>query len=159
MEVIAKDVLVHGRKLKVQRLVIPFTIVGHATSTSVTHTVDEPGVLFLKTEGVDNITAVIESDETAPTFGDSPSDANGVFNALLKIGEQVSKVCSVRLSRRGATIATAAAQVASLGTSTGIVVLAAGGNSDKIALSCDCTVALNSGNTADLCLEVEYIVS
>lgn len=158
----AKDEIVLGRQLKVQRLVLPFSIVGSATSTSVQHSADEPAVLFLRTQGVDNITTAsgaLSSADTAPSFGDAPVDANGVFNALVKVGETVSKVCSVRLSRRGATIAAAAAQVASLGTATGIVQLSAGGNSTKIAISCDCDVDLSGANTADLCLEVEYIVS
>lgn len=152
---------VQEQKLKVQRLVLPFKITADAVSTDVVIQCDASDVLFLRTEGVDQITVsagALSSSDTAPTFGDSPVDATGVFNALVKIGEKVKKVCSARLYRRGATIADSAAQLVSLGTATGIVQLSAGGDSDKIVLSCDASVSFATTDF-DACLEVEYIVA
>lgn len=152
---------VQEQQLKVQRLVLPFKITANATPASVTIKSDASDVLFLRTEGVDQITVAagaLSSADVAPTFGDSPVDSTGVFNALIKIGEKVQKVCSARLYRRGATIATSAAQLVSLGTATGIVQLVAGGDSDKFVLSCDASVSLATTDF-DACLEVEYIVA
>ena len=100
----SKDSQVQGRKLKVQRLVIPFSIVGHATSTSVVARSDEPSLMFFRTEGVDGITeasGALASGDTA-TYSVAANDTNGTFNVLLHVEEAVAKVCSARCMRRSA---------------------------------------------------------
>ena len=157
MSYLSKVSAVQDQQLKVQRLVLPLYITGNATPASVAILADCPEVLFLRTQGVDQITAALGAADAVPTFGDSPVDASGVFNILVKIGEPVKKVCSARLVKRSGTIAGSPAQLVSLGTASGIVQLTAGGPSDKIVLSADCTVSLAAADL-DACLEIEYIV-
>lgn len=147
----AKDTLVLGRQLKVQKLVIPFAITGNATPASVVLRSDEPGILFLRSEGVDQITSAngaIDSGETA-TYTVAASDASGIFNLLVKINEQIEKVQQARVVSR----TTGVSHPCFLGDADGI-----SGNGNKIMLTCDSTVDLSSANL-DACLEVEYVVS
>ena len=62
----AKDSTTQGVQLKVQELHLPFTIVGSATAASVSIVVADPAVLFLNTEGVNQITAALAAADTAP---------------------------------------------------------------------------------------------
>lgn len=147
-----KDSLVDDRQLKVQRLVIPFSIVGSATAANVSISCDEPSILFIRTEGNDQITTAsgaLSSGETA-TYSVSPSDSSGIFNVLVKInGEPVQKVCEASLWRRD----TGTPQVVKLGDADGLSSLG------KIMLTVDCDLALNSGsNTLDAALCVAYVV-
>lgn len=155
----AKDDKVLARQLKVQRLVIPFSIVGNATPASVVQRSDEPAILFLRTEGVDDITVAsgaLDSGDVA-TYADAAVNSTGIFNILVRVNELVEKVCSARIYRRAATAATATAQAVALGSAAGVV-QTAGANGSKIMLTGDSDVALNAANTLDACLEVEYIV-
>lgn len=153
----SKDSQVQGRKLKVQRLVIPFSIVGSATSTSVVHRPDEPALMFFKTEGVDGITAALDSGDTA-TYSVSPNDTNGTFNVLIKVAEPVLKVCAARCQRLSATLSEADdAMVVALGNSTGIISSTASAN--KIMLTVDGELALNAANTLNAMLDVSYVIS
>jgi len=159
MSYTAKSASVDAQQLLVQRLVLPFTITGASSSTGVVIKCDVPDVLFLRTQGVDQITAALAPTDAVPSFGDAPVDSTGVFNMMVVISETMVKVCSARLYRRGATIATSPAQLVSLGTATGIVQLLLGGNSDKLVLSGESDLSMASGsNVYDACLEVEYIV-
>lgn len=144
-----KNELVQNRQLKVQRLVIPFAITGNATPASVAISRDEPAVLFLKTEGVNQITPALDTADGTPTLV-SANDGNGIFNLMLKISEPVGKVMQAKVVTRSGT---AAAVVCGLANTTGIT---AGG--DKIVLNCDTAVDLSAANL-DACLEVEYVVS
>lgn len=138
-----------GRQLKTQRLVIPFQIVGHATPASKTRAVDEPSVLFLKLEGIDDVTGALASGETI-TFTDAASDASGIFNCLVKTGRSVDKVCRATVYRRSTTKTEADdVYTVSLGDADGLTSAA------NIALTVTGT-ALTSG-THNLCLEVEYV--
>lgn len=145
----AKDEKVLNRQLKVQRLVIPFTIVGHATASAVSISRDEPALLFVKTEGVDQITAALASGDGTPSFT-AANDANGIFNLMVKIGESVEKVCSARVVGR----TSAKDFICTLADTDGITAVG-----DKIVLDCDGDVALNASNTLNACLVVEYIVA
>lgn len=147
----AKNPQQSDRQLKVQRLSIPFVIVGNATSSSVSVSSDEPSILFIRTQGNDGITPNLEAGETA-TYTSSPNDGTGVFNMLVRIQESVVKVVSARVADRvrgtssPAYLGKAAPSLAS--------------NGSDIMLSCTSDVALNSGsNTLNACLELEYIVS
>jgi len=147
----AKNELVRGRQDKVQSLVIPLTIAGSATAANVVCRNDEPGFVFLQTEGVDQITAALSTNETV-TYTTAANDANGIFRILVKIDEPVVKVCGAFLSRRSA----AAQEPVFLGSATGITTGSGGGQS--IMLVADSALALNSGsNTLDACLIVQYV--
>jgi hypothetical protein len=143
-----KSELVQNRQLKVQRLVIPFAITGNATPASVAISRDEPALLFLKTQGVDQITAALDAGDGTPTFV-SQNDANGLFSAMIKVGEQVQKVMNARIIRRNAH----ALDTAKLADTDGITAVG-----DKIVLDCDTGVDLSAANL-DACLVVEYIVA
>jgi hypothetical protein len=144
----AKQELVQNRQLKVQELAIPLTITGNATPASVVVASDEPSIMFLKTEGVNKITAALDSGETAPTFV-SQVDASGLFSVMLKIGEPIGKVLSAQLiTRNGHT-----AGSAKLANTSGI-----SANGDKICLDCD-TAADLSAASLDACLVVKYIIA
>lgn len=145
----AKNNLQLNRQLKVQKLSIPFVIVGSASSASVSISCDEPGILFLRTQGNDQITSALASGETA-SYSASPVDSTGVFNMLVRIQEPVNKIVSLsvtdrlRGTRSNVYLGAASPSVAS--------------NGSDIMLSCTSDVALNAANTLNACLEVEYIV-
>ncbi len=145
----SKNVLVLGRQLKVQRLVIPLVITASATPSAVVLRNDEPAVLFLKSEGVDQITGALAAGETA-TYTNSPSDASGVMNLFIKIQPEDScaKVCRASFVSR----VTGVQQPLFLGDADGISSL---GN---IMLTLDSTVNFAT-TSADGCIEVEYIVA
>ena len=144
----AKDANVLNRQLKVQRLVIPFVITGNATPASVVVANDEPSVLFLKTEGVDQITPALDTADGTPSLT-AANDANGIFNLMLKLSESVAKVCQAKITVRSGT---AAVVVCTIADTDGIT--AAG---DKIVLNCDTAVDLSAANL-NACLEVEYVI-
>lgn len=145
----AKSDLVRNRQLKVQELNIPFKIVGNATPASVAITKDEPSVLFLKSQGVDQITPALDAADGTPSLT-AANDANGIFNLMVKVGESLSKIQSARIVSRIDGVS----HPCFIDDTDGIS--AAG---DKILLTCDSTVALNAANTLDACLEVKYVVS
>lgn len=156
----SKDSQVQGRKLKVQRLVIPFSIVGSATSTAVVATSDEPSIMFFNTEGVTGISVAagaLNSGDTA-TYSVAANDTNGTFQVLLKLNEPIAKVLSARCQRRSAVLAEADdAMIVALGNSTGIV--ANSTSAQKIMLTVDGELALNAANTLNAVLDVSYVVS
>lgn len=142
-----KNELVQNRQLKVQKLSIPLLITGNATPASVVVASDEPGFVFLKTQGVDKITPALNGD-TAPTFV-AQNDATGLFSVMIIVNEQIGKVLDARLVRRTAH----ASDSAKLANTTGITALG-----DKIVLDCDTAVDLSAANM-DSCLIVEYTVA
>lgn len=145
-----KDSLVDDRQLKVQRLSIPFSVTASATPASVVLSSDEPAILFLRSQGVDQITVAsgaLESGETA-TYSVSPNDASGIMNLLVKVnGEEVQKVCSMSICERS----TGQVEVCKLGDSDGL------SSEGKIMLTLDSAVNHATTN-ADYSLEVAYIV-
>ncbi len=143
----AKSELVQERQLKVQELALRLAITGNATPASVVVAVDDPAVLFLKTEGVDKITAALDSGDGSPSFV-AQVDANGLFSAMIKVGEPIKKVLSAQLIRRTAH----GVDTAKLANTTGITAVG-----DKIVLDCDTGVNLASANL-DACLIVKYEV-
>lgn len=152
----AKNSQVLGRQLKVQRLVIPFTITASATPASVVLRNDQPDVLFIKSEGVDQITAALTSGETA-TYTVAPNDANGIINIFIKqISSPVSgsyvDVCGKVQQANVRDRVNGGSQPCKLGDADGISSL---GN---IMLTMDSTVNHATTNF-DGCLEVEYVIS
>jgi hypothetical protein len=148
-----KDSVVCTKYNQVTRLCLGFQIVGNATPASVAITKDDPSILFLKTEGVDQITGALASTETAPTYV-AASDVNGKVSALVDINEPVEKVVAAYLVNRKANDVCYANVTAT--PSTGLVVDSAG-TSTKICLDLKSGTALNTGNTLNACLVVEYI--
>lgn len=149
MSYIAKSEIVQANQLKVQRLSMPFKITGNATPASVAiDNSDCKGLLFLKTEGVDQITAALDSADGSPSLV-SQVDANGLFSAMIKIGEPVSKVLCAYIVKRTVH----GMDTCKLGATTGIS--AAG---DKILLDCDSSLNLSSA-TLDACLVLEYVIA
>jgi len=147
----AKSELVLGAQLRVQSLKLPFSITGNATPASVVITRDDPSVLFVKTEGVNQITGALDSGDTAPTLA-SAVDANGVFNVMVKVGEKIKKVVSAKLVRMDSAEIIACTLPSA--PSSGIV---AGGSLDKIVLNVDSGADLSSASPK-YCLEVDYVV-
>jgi hypothetical protein len=149
----AKDSAVRGRQLKVQSLSIPLSIPAGAASV----TVDEPSLLFLRTAAFDGITTgtgALDAGQTAPTFV-APANATGKFAALVRVGEQLSKVVSAKLTSRSGNTCLGVA----LADSDGIDAIG-----DKIVLNVHVVDAtgtdVNLGSTAvDACLEVQYVVA
>lgn len=144
----SKNDQVDGRQLKVQRLVIPFDITASATPSAVVLKTDEPSLMFVKSEGVDQITGALASGETA-TYTVSPVDASGICNIFIRINEDVcAKVLRATVVKRS----TGAVEVCKLGDADGISSL---GN---IMLTVDS--ASNFATTSyDGCIEVDYVVA
>lgn len=152
----AKNELVRARQLKVQKLSIPFFIDANATPASKTVTRDEPALLFLNVEGISGITlaagAVDSAAELSAITFATATDATGVFNALVRIGESLLKVCSAKIvSRAGASDIVAA--TFPTGATSGITSVG-----DKIVLNFDAGRDFSSAD-GDYCLEVEYVVA
>jgi len=147
-----KNEVVFNRSLKVQKLSIPFTVTGNATPASVVLRNDEPAVMFIKSEGVDQITAAIPSGETV-TFTTAPDDSDGILNILVKINEPILKLVSMRCANR----ASGAAIPAKLGSATGVSVVSSGSGTCLMIVT-DSGVDYSSANE-DACLEVEYIAA
>lgn len=148
----AKNSQQFNRQLKVQKMSIPFVVVGNATAASVSFSNDEPSMLFFASASVDQITGALATSETA-TYTTSASDANGIFQVLLKVLEPVQKIVSCKAFDR----VIGDVEKVYLGSATGITTGTGGGTS--IMLICDATVALNAANTVNGTLEVEYIVN
>lgn len=150
----SKDNILMQRQLKVQKLSVPFVIVGNATAANVSITCDEPSRVFFKTAGVDQITSNVPSGETA-TYSQSPSDSAGRFNVLILLEEPAGKIVSAKCL----DLANGASQVTVRGSSTGVS-SPASGNSYGTALMLTITAsqALNASNTVDACIEIEYDV-
>lgn len=145
-----KDSIVGDRQLEVQRLSIPFSVTASATPSAVVLTSDEPAILFLRSQGVDQITVAsgaLDSGETA-TYSVAPNDANGIMNLLVKVnGEVVQKITSMSIAERS----TGQAEVCKLGSASGL------SSEGKIMLTLDSAVN-HSTTSADYSLEVAYIV-
>ncbi len=144
----SKNELVMGRQLKVQRLVIPFTITHSATPSAVVIHSDEPSVMFIQSEGVNEITAALAAGETA-TYTVSPVDASGTCNILIKLQpeERCAKVMRAGVVER----ATGVVEVCKLGDADGI------SSAGNIMLTVDS--AVNFATTDyDACIDVEYAV-
>jgi len=145
----AKDPQVSSRQLKVQKLSIPFLVVGSAGTSTTSN--DEPAVLFIRTQDTDQITTAsgaLASGETA-TYSVAAADATGIFNILVKTNEAVAKVVSARIASRIDGVS----HPVFLGDADGLTSL---GN---MMLTCDSTVDFTAANTLDASLEVEYVVA
>lgn len=141
------------RQLKVQEMAIPFTITANVTPASVVLACDEPGILYLKSEGVDQITGALASGETAPTYV-AQNDVNGLFSILVDVNETLSKVVSAHIVGRANKEVIACTLTAT--PSTGITAGTGGGK--KICLNADSAINLATTDYA-ACLIIKYAVS
>lgn len=148
-----KNEFVMGVENKTKRLVLPFTIVGHATPASVTVSIPDSAVFAIKTEGVDGIANLKESDETVTISNSTISDANSIFGMYVKVEPGVvSRVCAAHV-----TVMLPAAN----GAVKSCVYEGTAGVTDKgnILLSVDLTgPALNAANTLVGSLVVDYLL-
>lgn len=135
----AKEAAVLRRQLEVIELAIPLFVDSNATPASKTQTNDEPSVLFMNTQGITGISVATGAFDTsaeaaAITFA-TATDTTGVYNLLVRIGEQVKKVVYAQVIRRDGN------EVISCtfptGSSEGITSLG-----DKIVLNADSAVNL-----------------
>lgn len=151
----AKDEKTLSRQLKVQELAIPMFIEGNAIPASKTQSSDEPSMVFMNTEGIQGITlaagAVDSADELAAITFATADDGTGVYNLLVRIGEQVEKVVTAQVVRRDGN------EVISCTFPTGAEegITSAG---DKIVLNCDTAVDLSAANY-DASLVVRYVAA
>lgn len=148
----AKQSQALGRQLKVQSLSIPFKITGNATPASKVITRDEPALLFLKVEGIDEITGALSSNDTTPTLA-SATDSTGVFNLMVIVGEQLEKMVSAQLVRRNGQEVISCTLTQAPADS-----IVAGGARDKIVLNADSGVNLSSADL-DACLILQYVTA
>lgn len=144
----SKNVLAAGRQLKVQKLVIPFKITASGVPANVVVRNDEPSLLFIRTEGVDQITSALASGETA-SYTVAPVDADGKVNFLVKLmpTEAAAKVMCAEVIDR----VNGGSQPCKLGDADGLSSL---GN---IMLTMDATTNLATTDL-DACIRVEYAV-
>ncbi len=154
----AKNEQVRSRQLKTQKLSLPFSVVGHATPGSKTIVVDDPSILFLQFEGKDGMTVALGAFDTAGELSaltlTTADDSDGKFNAVIRIGEALSKVLSAKAVLRGSATQTGIDGEYVTGASAGIT---SGG--DKIVLYFNTTAAFEVAATTQWVIEVEYVVS
>ena len=156
-----KDDLVYGRSVKVQRLSIPFYITHNATPASKVISVDEPGLLFLDVQGINNCTVAAGAFDTSAeaagiTFA-SPTDSTGAFSLLVRIGngsELIQKVMSVKCSSRNGAVSGILCSPPTGALSGSVEFITSLG--DKIVANVASGINLSTTD-ADLILEVEYI--
>lgn len=149
----AKDPLVLGRQLKIQRLVLPLTITGgNGTPANVAIVCDDPALVGIKTASVDQVTALLAVGETLPTY--TTTDASGIFGALVVVNEPLAKVLSALIVDLKANSVCYANVTA---TPAGGVTAGTGGGS-KIALQCKIPTDLTSASVFNGSIIVEYAV-
>ena len=148
----AKGSIAQDRQLKVQRLVIPFKVTHSATAANVVLSNDEPDLLFMQSNGVNQITAKSAAD--AALFNtQSPTDSSGQLNMLVVLGggESALKVMhAIIVSRTDGTLKTVYPDIG--GTPAGI------GSDGAIMLYAPTGVNFTTTDL-DACLVVEYQVT
>jgi hypothetical protein len=157
-----KDDLTYGRSVKVQSLTIPFYITANATPASKTLAVDEPGLLFLNVQGINDCTVAAgafdtSTEQSAITFA-TPTDSTGAFGLLVRVGngsELILKVMSVTVSSRNGAVSGILCSPPTGANSTPAVeyITLLG---DKLVANVASGIDLATTN-ADLVLKVEYI--
>lgn len=147
----AKDAIVQDRALKVESLVIPFLVTHSATPANVVLSNDEPNILFMQSQGVDQISQ--KDDTAADQFNNqSPSDASGQLNILVDLGSE-SALKVMRASIVSRTDGSSKACYPDVGGSP------SGISSDGQIMLYAPTGVNVSTTDLDACLIVEYTVS
>lgn len=147
----SKSSAVYGQQLKVQRLVVPFQIVGNATPANKTQTSDLTSAFFIKSEGKDDITGALAAGESV-TFVDAASDVNGIINIMIKTGTAVEKVSRASFFIRSSDDPTGyGGQGVSFGDADGLT------NQGSIVLTIRTGLDLSAPGTYKMCLDVDYV--
>lgn len=152
----AQDSQVLSRQLKVIELAIPLNVTANGTPASKTQTTDEPALLFINTEGKTGISVATGAFDTsaeaaAITFA-TATDATGVYNLLLRVGEQIAKVVTAEVHKN---LVSGATEVLTCSSPTGAsrFVTSVG---DKMVFNLDS--AVNFATTDyDATLRVSYV--
>lgn len=166
----AKDEQVRRRAQEVQRLSIPLVISSGERSPSRVSSNDEPGILFVNTEGSVGISIAngsLASNEVPPVFA-TATDSTGVINVQVLIREPLIKVMNVMLVSRDAGGVLVAGQI--LAFSTGVNGTLAtpqspyepqsDSNTIGESIFANITTGVNLASTGiNACLIVEYITS
>ena len=146
----SKSSAVSLRQMAVEELAIPFTITANVTPASVVLASDEPSVLFIKSEGVDQIAAKLTAlSDTATYTGATIVDANGICTFYIDLG---GDVCKKVVSAYYVSRATGVVQPIFIGSASGISTL---GN---IMLKLDSGVN-HATTSVDATLIVKYTVT
>lgn len=154
----AEDIVIQGRKLKVNTVAIPIQITLVAgVITAVTN--DLPSRLFARTDNIDQITAALSAGEVA-AYDFAPSDANGNIQFLLDIKQKVEKVVSAELIQRTVNPSvfldpTDQPLRCVLGSSTGITTGVDKGRSIMLITSTNANM-FASVDSLEVCLVVRY---
>lgn len=135
------------RANKVQRLVIPFSITANATPASVILLNDEPSILYLKSEGVDQITSELSRLGDSATYSVAPNDVNGIMNIFVQVGQPIQKIMEANVVDR----VNGGSQPCKLGDADGLSTLS------NMMLTLDSSQNFATTN-ADYCLVLEYVV-
>jgi hypothetical protein len=161
-------------QLKVQSLTLPFSVAGNATPGSVVVTVQDPSILFINTQGVNQITAALQPayGDVTPTFA-AATDSTGVFNLLVWInpgvpiasgnspggpyptGDQVAHIHEATITCMDPGSPSIFAATLPTAPANGIV---QGGNLDKMVFNATSPSAFNVAGTHNYTLEVQYTV-
>ncbi len=151
----AKDTLVLGNQLSVQELCLAFTIVGNATPASVLVTAADPAILFIKTQGTDQITPALPGTppESLPTYT-TQTDSAGNFSVLIKLNETVTVVDCAFAVRSNLGASGPEVKAYDLANTNGI-----DASGTCICLNGHTSEALNAGNTLSAALIVRYVTA
>lgn len=147
----AKNEIVRDQLLKVQSLRLPFSIVGASSTQNVVVSQDNPSLLFIRTQGTDRITVsdgALVTGQSAPSYT-APNDSAGLFDVLVRVYEDVSKVLGAHMVQTNAAGATV--KVCNLANTNAI-----GPNGDQICLNCTSGVNLTSATLSGY-IVVDYI--
>lgn len=105
-------------RLKTRRLVIPFSITGHATPASKTLSTDIPDAMVISAEG---LTATATAIDSGTNFTTAVDATNAVFSLLVYNLGTVTQIKSAQVLDQGNTASGTAIAVARKGaSSTGI---------------------------------------
>lgn len=99
----SKDELVRNRQLQVQELCLDFTITASATPASAVIKAINPDILYIATQGNDQITPEFYQSGDSAMFAVN-SDLAGTFSMLVNINEPIDRVESAQLIRRDSAV-------------------------------------------------------
>jgi len=150
-----KDSNVQDRYLKVERLVIPIRVTHNASSASVVLASDESSILYMQSQGVNQITAQ-DSVSAAEFANQTTSDSSGQLNILVELNEVAKKVMKAELKgRQNGTAYTIILDQGSV-----VVDGSPSGVSTTGALMLYVSSSVNFSSTdLDACLDVSYVLA
>ena len=141
---------VRQHQLKHEKLTFGFKITSNATPASKTHTVDLPGIVILRTEG---IVAAADALETV-TWTTAVDATNACFGVMID-GSELGSIKAVKGARISQVVATGTALVTRPpnNSSTVTAMLTSGGN---VAVEVLATGTSLDTETATFLMEIDY---